>query len=150
MWWFRKQQPVQVPARPAEVAFGSGSVNLDKFATDLSREFVRSIYLWRAVDMIASMAASVPLKVYKANDNSQLTRAEMDVENLLVRPNPQWNGHALQYFVAASIAVANKAFLLRVRGTGDTTQELWPLGVNEVTVVYQQNSRVIERFEVST
>src|SRR5262249_37112524 len=63
---------------------------------------------------------------------------------------PQWNGHALQYFVAASIAVANKAFLLRVRGTGDTTQELWPLGVNEVTVVYQQNSRVIERFEVST
>jgi len=149
MWPFRKQQtPTESrPSAPSEVAIGD-SVNLDKLSADLTREYVRSIYLWRAVDMIGAMAASVPLKVYKESDNSQLSRAELEVENLLVRPNPQWTGHALQYFVAVSLAVANKAFLLRVRGAGDVTQELWPLTPNEVTVIYKLGSRMIEAFQV--
>src|SRR5262245_26060550 len=149
MWPFRKQQtPTESrPSAPSEVAIGD-SVNLDKLSADLTREYVRSIYLWRAVDMIGAMAASVPLKVYKESDNSQLSRAELEVENLLVRPNPQWTGHALQYFVAVSLAVANKAFLLRVRGAGGVTQELWPLTPNEVTILYKLGSRMIEAFQV--
>src|SRR5262245_46682298 len=117
IWPFRKQQAQPTtsrPSAPSEVALGD-SVNLDKLSADLTREYVRSIYLWRAVDAIAAMAASVPLKVYKESDSTQLTRPEIEVQRLLVRPNPQWTGHALQYFVAVSLAVANKAFLLRVR-----------------------------------
>jgi len=150
MWPFRKQQePTAASSRaaPAEVAIGD-SVNLDKLTADLTREYVRSIYLWRAVDMIGAMAASVPLKVYKASDSTQLTRAEIEVEKLLVRPNPQWTGHALQYYVAVSLAVANRAYLLRVRGAGEVTQELWPLATNEVTPVYALDSRMIEAFDV--
>src|SRR5215471_12182266 len=130
-WWqfFTKQAPAPPPERPAEVAFGE-SVNLERLNVDLVREYGRSIYLWRCVDIIGSMAASVPLEVYK-EDDTELTAAEEAVDELLERPNPQWTGHALQYFVAASIAVANKAYLLRVRGTNNATQELWPLGTNE-------------------
>jgi len=150
IWPFRKQQAQPTtsrPSAPSEVALGD-SVNLDKLSADLTREYVRSIYLWRAVDAIAAMAASVPLKVYKESDSTQLTRPEIEVQRLLVRPNPQWTGHALQYFVAVSLAVANKAFLLRVRGAGGVTQELWPLTPNEVTILYKLGSRMIEAFQV--
>lgn len=145
-WWFTKQQPPP-PAVAAEAAFGG--VEIDKLNADLTREYVRSIYLWRAVDMIGQMSASVPLIVVKEKEESQLTRTEMTVQELLSRPNPQWNGHQLQYYVAVSIAAANRAYLLRVRGAGDVTQELWPLAVNDVTPIYQLNSPLIEKFQVN-
>src|SRR5262245_39542590 len=135
-WPFRKADIVSRPPSEngAELALG-GSVDIRQLNADLAREYIRSIYLWRCVDMIGAMAASVPLKVYKGDENSQLTRAELDVEQLLTRPNPQWNGHALQYYICVSLAVSNRAYLLRSAGTGNVTQQLWPLGVNEVTVV---------------
>jgi len=150
-WWnFTKQTPPTPPGTTVEpagaVAFGD-SVNLNKLTHDIAREFQKSLYLWRCVDMIGSMSASVPLIVVKPEE-SQLTPAEMAVEGLLKRPNPQWTGHALQYFLAASLAVSNKAYLLRVRGNNNVTQELWPLGVNEVTPLYEINSRVIYAFQV--
>jgi len=148
-WWFQKQQPPPPPTATVtvEAAFGE-SVNLDRLNTNLAADYVRSIYLWRSVDMIASMAASVPLKVYRISEESQLTAAETSIEALLKRPNPQWNGNELQYFIAASIAVTNKAYLLRVLGTGGRVQELWPLGTNEVTPIYDLGTRVIKEFQV--
>lgn len=145
-WWFQKA--AASPPTPAEATFGS-SVEIDKLNADLTREYVRSIYLWRSIDMIGAMSASVPLIVAKEKDESQLTRAELDVQKLLQRPNPQWTGHALQYYIAASVAVANKAYLLRVRGTGGSTQELWPIPTNDVTIVYELNSPIIKEFQVN-
>jgi len=105
------------------------------------------------VDMIATMAGSVPLVVVKEDEESQLTAAEMAVEKLLARPNPQWTGTGLQYFVAASLAVTNRAFILRVRGAGNTPLELWPLEPDQVVVNYPMDgsgarSRMIESFTV--
>jgi phage portal protein BeeE len=73
----------------------------------------------------------------------------LDVERLLVRPNPQWSSPALMYFVATSLAVANKAFLKIARGIGGSAAELWPLGPDEVQVVYHQNSRLIDYFQTN-
>jgi phage portal protein BeeE len=102
------------------------------------------------------MSASVPLVISNGNGNNGngngngngITPQDSAVETLLERPNPQWTGHALQYFIAASIAVSNKAYLLRVRGAGNTTQELWPLGVKEVTPIYDLGTRLIKEFQV--
>ena len=131
----------------SEVVLGT-CANRDRTNEEMAREFVRSIYLWRAVDMIAAMASSVPL-IIKRQPDSQLAASEMDVMNLLSRPNPQWTGAALQYFVAASLAVANKAYLLRIRGAGGETMELWPLTPTDVTPIYRLGSRMIEAFQVS-
>jgi phage portal protein BeeE len=80
---------------------------------------------------------------------SQLSRADLSVANLLVRPNPQWSTPALMYFVATSLAVANKAFMKIARGIGGSAAELWPLGPDEVGVVYHQNSRLIDYFQIN-
>lgn len=148
MGWFTRAQEVKVSPVTSEVAPG-GAANLDKLNANMAVEYVRSIYLWLCVDKIGSMASSVPLLIVKAED-SQLSREDMAVQRLIERPNPQWSGAALQYFVAASIAVANKAFLLRVRGTGGVTLELWPLLPTDVTVLYETGTQMIAGFDVST
>lgn len=135
------------PETPTEVAAGT-SVDLDHLGTNIARQFHRSIYLWRAVDLLASTSASVPLVVVKENDETQLTPKEEAISRLLLYPNPQWSGAALQYFVTASIAVTNKAFLLRSRGVGDVPLELWPLQPDQVTINYRSNQRMIESFTV--
>ena len=143
----RKAAPAQTSEVTSEAATGP-CANLERLNADMAREYVRSIYLWRAVDLIGSMASSVPL-IIQRGPNTQLAAPEMDVLQLLRRPNPQWTGPALQYFVAASIAVANKAFVLRVRGAGGGTLELWPLTPTDVTPIYPPGSRMIEGFQVA-
>jgi|GEM_PF-1791532 len=150
MWPFaRKAETVSPPPSvPSEAATGA-CFNIDHASNnDMVREYVRSIYLWRAVDMIGSMAASVPLIIQRGPE-TQLAAPEIDIPRLLARPNPQWTGTALQYFVAASVAVANRAYLLRVRGTGGVTLELWPLLPTDVTPIYVLGSRMIEAFMVA-
>lgn len=129
-------------------AAAGGSIDIGRFTADLAREYVRSIYLWRCVDMIGTMASSVPLIVQKG-ENAQLAANELDVMRLLAKPNPQWSGAALQYFIAASIAVTNKGYLLRVRGAGGVTLELWPIPPNDVIPIYALGSRMIEAFQVN-
>lgn len=145
---------VPVPAAARDVAAsatpGNDVLSIVRSNEEMVREYVRSIYLWRCIDMISSMAASVPLKVGKDNDESQLTREQSDIAKLLVRPNPQWSGHAMQYYVAASIAVANKAYILRVPGAGNSTQELWPLAASGVQPIYHFGSRMLKEYLVST
>lgn len=141
--------PNIMPGPPgAEVAMGE-CANLDRLNANLLVEYVKSIYLWRCVDVIGSMSASVPL-IVKKDDETQLTAQQRNIETLLKRPNPQWTGGALQYFVATSIALANKAFLLRVRGAGNTTQELWPISPSDVVIRYSNGSRMIQGFDVMT
>jgi len=146
-WLFGSKADPPAGAVESEAAFG-GSIDINRLNADLAREYIRSIYLWRSVDMIGSMASSVPLIVRKPDD-AQLAAPELTVENLLRRPNPQWTGAALQYFAAASIAVANKAYLLRVRGAGGVTLELWPLAPNDVMPIYAFGTRMIEAFQVT-
>ena len=139
---------------PPEVPVGvvgteNQSVALDRQSDQMLREYTRSIYLWRCVDMIGQMASSVELSVEPEVDR-ELTKPEQQVEELLEHPNPQWTGPALQYFIAACLAVANKAFLLRVRGVSSVTLELWPILPNEVMINYKLGSRMIESFTVTT
>ena len=147
-WLFgRKADPPAGAAVSAEVATG-GSIDLNRLNADLAREYIRSIYLWRSVDMIGSMASSVPLIVHKPND-AQLAAPELAVEGLLRKPNPQWTGAALQYFISASIAVSNKAYLLRIRGAGGVTLELWPVPPTDVVPIYELGSRMIAAFQIT-
>lgn len=151
VWPFSSREPEPQPQSAAvesEIAVGD-KVDIHRLNADMAREYVRSIYLWRAVDMIGAMASSVPLMIVKPDD-AQLTTQDGEVAKLLKRPNPQWTGAALQYFVAASLSVSNKAFLLRVRGAGDVTLELWPIPPNEVMTKREIGSQMIEAFIVTT
>jgi phage portal protein BeeE len=142
-----RSPPETVPV--AVVGTENQSVALDRMSDQMLREYTRSIYLWRCVDMIGQMASSVPLSVEPESDR-ELTKEEQQVAALLQRPNPQWTGPAIQYFIAACLAVANKAYLLRVRGVSQVTLEMWPLLPNEVVINYGKGSRVIESFTVTT
>ena len=144
-WLFTKQPPPTESSVPSEAAFNP-AVRLDRVASDMMKEYVRSIYLWRCVDMIGQMASSVPLSV-NPDANREQTAEEKQIDALILRPNPQWTGAALQYWVASCLAVANKCFLQRVRGVGGVTLELWPIAPNEVTIRYENGSRVIKEFE---
>lgn len=145
---FRKTAQAPPPsAVTSEIAVGE-VVDINRYSDQIAREYVRSIYLWRSVDMIGQMASSVPLIITKSS-NSQLTPQDRKVQELLVKPNPQWTGAALQYFVGASLSVANKAFLLRVRGASDVTLELWPISPSDVQVIYVTNTAMIKEFIVT-
>ena len=135
-------------------ASAGAMVALDRTSNAMLREYTRSIYLWRCVDLIAQMSASIMLEVKPLSDRP-LNEAEKDIQGLLLRPNPQWNSAALQYFVAASLAVANRAFLQRVRSAiGDRrnsqTLELWPIPANEITIRYVSGTQMVEAFERTT
>jgi phage portal protein BeeE len=146
----------QVPAVPVAVNGGTAStvhnpVSLDRMSSDMLREYVRSIYLWRSVDMIAQMSSSVVLEVH--NGDNALDDREKKVAEVLARPNPQWTGAALQYFIAASLAVANRSFLKQVRGVSGNSPvvlELWPINANEITIEYKNNSKIISGFKRMT
>lgn len=151
MWPFRTKAldaTAPPPTTEVEVAVGD-KVDIQRLNADMAREYVRSIYLWRSVDMIGQMSSSVPLIVSKP-DEAQLTPSDKKVIELLQKPNPQWTGAALQYFVAASLAVSNKSYLLRVRGASDVTLELWPLSPTDVTRKYEPGSQMIQSFDVMT
>src|SRR5262245_58640181 len=108
-------------------------VPLDRTSAEMLREYVRNIYIWRSVDMIAQMSSAVALEVH--SEGGQLSPQARQVATLLRKPNPQWTGAALQYFMAASLALTNRAFLKRVGGIvegNSTTQELWPINSDEV------------------
>jgi phage portal protein BeeE len=152
VWPFTSRAPPAPAAKGGEVVseLAAGSnVDIMRLNADMAREYYRSIYLWRSVDMIGQMASSVPLLVEKPEE-AQLTPSDKKVMELLKRPNPQWTGPAMQYFVAASLAVSNKAFLLRVRGAHDVTLELWPLSPTDVVAKYAPGSVMIESFQVTT
>src|SRR5262245_52826899 len=126
------------PGAPVDSTI-AGSVPLDRTSNAMLKEYTRSIYLWRCVDMIAQMSSSIVLEV-KPGTTRQLTEDEQTIQDLLARPNPQWNAAALQYYVTASLAVANKSYLKRVRsaiGSNRPTLELWPIPANEVTAKYE-------------
>lgn len=149
--WFQKAAPPPAVVNGTVTSAIHTTVSLDRASADMLREYVRSIYLWRSVDMIAQMASSVALEVH--NDGRGLGPREQGVANVLSRPNPQWTGANLQYFVAASLAVANRAFLKQVRGVSGNSPvilELWPINANEVQVEYLDNSKVIAAFKRTT
>lgn len=152
MWPFSRtpetpSTPPQSPLVTTEVATNQ-SVTLERENHDIAREFVRSIYLWRSIDMIGQMSSSIPMVVQPEKDRA-LTAQEKQVQDLLRNPNPQWTGAALQYFATTSLAVVNRAFFKRVRGVGNVTIELWPLTPTEVTVNYRNGTRVIDSFTVN-
>jgi len=154
-WLWSKQQ---APPAPVVIANGNGvaaatnaAVSLDRMSSDMLREYVRSIYLWRSVDMIGQMSSSVVLEVH--TETGKLDPRQQKVAEVLARPNPQWTGAALQYFITASLAVANRAFLKQVRGTNGNSPiilELWPVNANEITIKYLNNSKVIAAFDHAT
>ena len=156
-WWpFQTKQQPPPPPPPRALPVGNGGVatsvntqvSLDRVSFEMLREYVRNIYLWRSVDMIAQMSSSVVLEVHAPN--GALGPREQGIAKVLQRPNPQWTGAALQYFVAASLAVANRAFLKQVRGVNGNSPvilELWPINANEITIEYLDHSKVLAGFK---
>jgi len=153
-WWWSKQEAP--PATAALVLHGSGSVastvnnqvSLDRMSVEMLKEYVRNIYLWRSVDMIAQMSSSVALEVH--TESGALGPTEQRVADVIERPNPQWTSAALQYFIAASLAVASRAFLKQVRGVNGNSPvilELWPINANEITIEFLNHSKVIAGFK---
>jgi phage portal protein BeeE len=151
--WSKQAPPPAVVTNGAGVASATNAqISLDRMSSDMLREYVRSIYLWRSVDMIGQMSSSVALEVH-AEEGAALGPVEQKVADVLTRPNPQWTGAALQYFVAASLAVTNRAFLKQVRGTNGNSPvilELWPVNANEIAIRYLNNTKMIAGFEHTT
>lgn len=146
--WRTKPPPAvtKQAGAPVEGTAPGMTLSLERVSAEMLREYTHSIYLWRCVDMIAQMASSVELLVRPDTDRD-LTADEEQVEELLEHPNPQWTGAALQYFLAASLAVANKTFLYRVRGIGGQTLELWPIKANEIQIIYEGMTQVVRAFQ---
>src|SRR5215472_17193346 len=103
-WPFTSRPAVAGPNPVTSDIAPGGCTDLDQMGVNIMVEFVRSIYLWRCIDMIGAMSASVPLIIVK-DDESQLAGSQQNVLELLARPNPQWTGAHLQYFCSAWIAV---------------------------------------------
>lgn len=147
-WWSTTKEAVvhvRKSIAAAWASFGTASGALDKNAAAVAREYHRSMYLWACVNKIVTTSAVPPLYIKTEKDRS-LTAYEQKISDLLANPNPQWTRTDLVEYVALSLALTMRAFILKIKGVGDVPLELWPLDPTKVTVEYVPNTTTIKQF----
>lgn len=132
----RRSNPLENPSVPltsdtlAQMIGGQPSVTGTSVSEDRA---LTLIAVQAAVRLIASSAASLPLKAYR--DSATGGRDEVK-RGVLDRPNPAQT--PLEYLeqLYVHLLLWGNAFVYKVRGVGGTIQELWPIHPRRVQVMY--------------
>ena len=147
-WWSTTKDAVvhvKKQIATAWASFGNAGSTVDKNASAVAREYHRSLYLWTCINKIITTAAVSPLYVKTEKDRA-LTAYEAQVQAVLDNPNPQWTQADLIEYVTLSLATTMRAFILVIRGVGNTPIELWALDPTKVSVEYVANTTTIKSF----
>lgn len=88
-----------------------------------------SSWVYRAVSIIASNAASVPWVVYGADNEAIWTHP---VSKMLAKPNPNFSRGDFFFLAFAWMALAGRAPLRRVDGLRGMPSELWPISPDRI------------------
>jgi len=124
-----------------------GSVNGEVIhnAKAVAREYYRNMYLWFCVDKISTTAGVPPLYVKTEKDRA-LSAYELAVKKVLDNPNPQWTRSSMSEYLSICVATLSRAFILVIRGVGNTPLELWPLNPLWMQVEYIEGTTTVKLF----
>jgi len=102
--------------------------------------YAKNVIAYRAINMVASAAASVPYILYHKNRAGRREMMTHPVLNLLRRPNPtQSIGDFLQALYHYKM-ISGNAFVQAVFPTGEPPKELYLLRPDRVTVIAGKNA----------
>ena len=92
--------------------------------------------VWRAVSVISSVAASLPLHVYRDNSRDKVGSP------LLRDPHPELTPYELWRLTYVHRALWGNAYLQKVRNAAGQVKELWPITPDRVTVERVEGEKV--------
>lgn len=91
--------------------------------------------VWRAVNLIAGTAASLPLHAYRTNDDVRLPVGDgAQAARLLANPHPDLTKFEMWELVYSHMLLWGNAYLLVLRNQGREIRELWPIHPSRVRV----------------
>ncbi len=91
----------------------------------------KNVIVYRAVNLIARSAASVPWRLY-SNGNEMLHHPLLD---LIHSPNPRQGGSAFIESVLAYLLLSGNSYIEMVQGSNQKPAELYPLRPDRVRVI---------------
>ena len=99
--------------------------------------------VYSAVEKISEAVGTLPLKVYRSNDNDEReeARAHRMWRILHDAPNEYTTAHSFWSTVTASLLLRGNAFLLKERDENDEVESLWLLEPNTVTIEWDGNTK---------
>lgn len=103
--------------------------------------------VWRAVNLIAGTAASLPLHAYRTADDVRLPVGDSSQSSkLLATPHPDLTKFELWELVYSHLLLWGNAYLLILRNQNRQVTELWPLHPSRVKV--GRDSEGVKWYEV--
>jgi HK97 family phage portal protein len=103
-----------------------------KFADEA---YVKNVIAHRAINMISSSAASIPLKLYAGANVVH----KHQVLNLLSKPNPTQSGKEFLESIYSYRQISGNAFILVICGNNNQPVELYALRPDRVSIVSDSN-----------
>ncbi|MDF3047288.1 MAG: phage portal protein family [Candidatus Midichloriaceae bacterium] len=103
-----------------------------KFADEA---YIKNVIAHRAINMISSSAASIPLKLY-SGENVLHTH---QVLKLLSKPNPTQSGKEFLESIYSYRQISGNAFILVICGSNNQPAELYSLRPDRVSIVSDSN-----------
>lgn len=105
-----------------------------RFESFAEEGYRKNVIAFRAINMVARAAASVPWRLNRRSRNGVSVLADHALLNLLKRPNPVMAQSEFVETVAGFFLIAGNSFIEAVAGeTG--ARELWPLRPDRVKVI---------------
>ncbi len=100
----------------------------------------KNVVAYRAMNMVASAAASVPTILYSKNRNGRREIISHPVLTLLKRPNPTQSGADFFNALYHHKMISGNAYLQSVAPSGEATKELYLLRPDRVQVIAGKNA----------
>lgn len=102
--------------------------------------YAKNVIAYRAISMVASAAASVPLILYHTNRAGKRELSAHPVLKLLKRPNPTQSGNDFFNAIFHSKMISGNAFVQAVYPVGEAPRELYMLRADRMQVIAGKNA----------
>ena len=104
-----------------------------------SEAYMKNVIAHRSITMIAQSAASVPFKLYLANEAGKVPIEKHPILDLLNNPNPVMSGKELMESIYAYRLINGNAYLLAIGSERGGIEELVSLRPDRVAVIAGHN-----------
>ena len=108
--------------------------------TELAQQgYMQNVIAYRAIDMVAKAAASIPIKLQKKVDGLNYTINEHRILDLLYSPNPSQGGREFMEALYISRCMSGNAYVLGVDRPAQGLDEIYLLRTDRVQVIAGTN-----------
>jgi HK97 family phage portal protein len=117
---------------------GASWMNRD-YSQFAEEAYVKNVIAHRSISLIAQAAASIPLMLYKKQNNRSIPISSHPILNLITRPNPTQSGKEFFEMIYSYRQISGNAFVLGIGNDNRPPIELYALRPDRITVVAGKN-----------